>query len=215
MKQGYLESIPNFPIKIYDVKEKSGSRREYSLELSQELKDVASHISDVPLRFASLVLAYPSMQGDGTDQEFHSDSNSGERAIIYLTDVNEESNGPIEFEQYGKLLGKAGTYIHYPADEVHRGCKSDIYRYALALAFDDNVLKEITTIGAPTTDCADYVCPTGYKLKDPAPENIELTYQNCCNQTEYNTLLIISIIFVSLFGLFVAMYWGKMKRLSD
>ena len=35
------------------------------------------------------------------------------------------------------------------------------------------------------------------------------------NQTEYNTLLIISIIFVSLFGLFVAMYWGKMKRLSD
>jgi hypothetical protein len=32
MKQGFLESIPNFPINIYDLKEKSG-RREYSLEL--------------------------------------------------------------------------------------------------------------------------------------------------------------------------------------
>lgn len=207
MKQGFFESIPNFPINIYDVQEKSGSRREYSLEISQELKDVASHISNVPLRFASLVLAYPDSQ-NGTDQEFHSDSNSGERAIIYLTDVNDESNGPIEFEQYGKLLGKVGTYIHYPADEVHRGCKSDIYRYALALAFDDNVSKEITTIGV-TTDCVDYVCPTGYKLKDPAPTDVELTYQNCCNQTEYNTLLIISIIFVGLF--IFAFYWGQMR----
>ena len=191
MKYGVLP-VPTFPIDIYDVKEKSGSRREYSLQLSDELKDVASHISNVPLRFASLVLAYPGQDGD---QDFHSDSTSGERAIVYLTDVNEESNGPIEFQQYGKLLGKAGTYVHYNADEIHRGCKSDINRYALALAFD-HASEEITTIGGPLT-CVGYTCPSGYDLKDPPPTDVELTTENCCDK-KIDILFIIFLIFLGI-----------------
>ena len=205
MKYGVLP-VPIFPIDVYDVKEKSGSRREYSLQLSDELKDVAAQISNVPLRFASLVLAYPGQDGD---QDFHSDSTSGERAIIYLTDVDEQSNGPIEFEQYGKLLGKAGTYVHYDADEVHRGCKSDIYRYALALAFDHSP-KEITTIGGPTTNCVDYTCPAGYDLKDPPPTNIELTTENCCDKG-IDILFLIFLVFLGVV-IFAVLFMSRKSK---
>jgi hypothetical protein len=206
MKQGFFETLPIFPATVYSIQEKTGSRVEYSLELSDSIKTVASSISDVPLKFASLVLAYP--QENSNDQDFHSDSESGERAIIYLTDVIDDANGPIEFKKYGKILGKAGTFVHYSANEVHRGCKSDIHRYALALAFDKTE-REITTIGGPTTNCIDYTCPVGYKLKNPAPTNIDLTYQNCCNQTD-NTIVI--ILFV-LLGLFILSAFILRKRI--
>jgi hypothetical protein len=141
----------------------------------------------MPLKYASIVHAFP---GEDQDQEFHRDSESGERAIVYLTDVMEATNGAIEFLDQGKLLGKAGTYAHYSANEVHRGCKSDIDRYALALAFDSDNSKVITTIGAV---CSGYVCPTGYVLKTPVVNTGSSTTQNCCKKVT-NYALIVSII---------------------
>lgn len=178
MKHGFIEALPNFPLDIYNVIQKSGSRVEYSLTLTDELKDLGRRVSDMPLRFASIVYAFPS---DGPDQTFHADDNSGERAIVYLTDVSNERNGPIEFENYGKVLGKAGTFVKYSANEVHRGCSSDIDRYALALAFDDDAEKVITTIGA--TVCDGYQCPAGYTIKDPLPNTGDNTTENCCDAT--------------------------------
>lgn len=144
-----VDVIKNFPLiytNIYNVVKKSGSRIEYSLTLNNSLHYIASQITSIPLKFASIVLALPGTN----DQKMHFDStNGGERAIIYLTDVNKETNGPIEFQEYGKVLGKAGTFVHYNADEMHRGCKSDIHRYALALAFHENNNVVIDTIGGP------------------------------------------------------------------
>ena len=173
MKTGFLE-IPNFPCDIYSTLEKSGSRTEYSLKLSDELDTIAKSISDVPLRYASIVLARPGTE----NQDFHLDSNTGERAIIYLSDVLEDSNGPIEFES-GKILGPVGTYVKYSASEIHRGCSSDINRYALALAFDTSTAP-ITTIGS-AEGCTGYSCPSGYKLKDPPPSGSQST-ELCCEK---------------------------------
>lgn len=144
MRIGFLE-IPNFPRDIYNIVKKSGSRIEYSIRLSDELILLASKISALPLRFASIVKAMPSK---GRHQEFHSDSEDGERAIVYLTNVENDLNGPIEFKDHGKILGNAGTFIHYYANEIHRGCTSDIERFALALAFDISP-KHISTVGNP------------------------------------------------------------------
>jgi hypothetical protein len=193
MKTGFIE-IPNFPVDIYNTLEKPGSRTEYSLKLSDELNRIAQSISDVPLRYASLVLARPGNES----QDFHSDSNTGERAIIYLTDVLEDSNGPIEFE-HGKVLGPSGTYVKYSASEIHRGCSSDIDRLALALAFDSSS-KIITTIGGSPTGCAIYVCPSGYRLKDPPPAGTAST-ELCCEKSDTlkNIVVALLVLFLAWF----------------
>jgi hypothetical protein len=198
MRVGTLE-VPTFPMDIYTVREKSGSRKEYSVTMSENLKQLASQISSMPLRYASIVHAFP---GEDQDQDFHKDSDSGERAIVYLTDVMEETNGPIEFLDHGKLLGKAGSYVHYPASEVHRGCKSDIDRYALALAFDMDDSKAITTIGAV---CSGFVCDSGYVLKDPIVNTGDPTNANCCKKTkkDFNWLLIVVPCLFLLFFVFL------------
>ena len=187
MKSGQIE-VPVFPSDVYNTIQKSGSRTEYSLKISPELRQIGSQISAMPLRYASVVHAMPGSE----DQQFHSDSASGERAIIYLTDVTAESNGPIEFKDTGKVLGPAGTYAHYSASAVHRGCKSDIDRYALALAFD-NSEDPISTIGAENL-CAAYDCPTGYTKKDPLPNMpASATTEICCDKTA-NTVVIVLIV---------------------
>jgi len=196
MKTGFIE-VPQFPLHVYNTVQKSGSRTEYSLNLSDELIDLGHKISDLPLKFASLVKAFPAE--DAQDQDFHADSNSGERAIMYLTDVLDETSGPIEFQQYGKILGKSGTYVHYSANEIHRGCASAIDRYALALAFDNSSHK-ISTIGAAT--CENYECPSGYKLKSPlGSSDGDLTDEICCEKSS-NTMLIVGIIAVVLIWYF-------------
>lgn len=143
MKIGFLPDINVNELSVYNQEKKSGSRIEYSLTLNDALKAMGAQMTDMPLRYASLVVAYEGHQ----DQEFHADSESGERAIVYLSDVNSETNGPIEFKHAGKILGKTGTYVHYNAAEIHRGCSSDTIRYALALAFDDDASKRIETVG--------------------------------------------------------------------
>jgi hypothetical protein len=143
MRVGFLD-VPVFQMEVYNVVKKPGSRIEYSLKISEDLIRLGKEISKIPLKFVSLMRAFPSK---GNHQEFHADSEDGERAILYLTNVDQDSNGPIEFQSYGKLLGKAGTFVHYSANEIHRGCASDIERYALAFAFDTNNSKKITTIG--------------------------------------------------------------------
>jgi hypothetical protein len=177
MRIGFLDELPQFPMDIYKTVKKSGSRLEYSIKLSDDLIHLGSKISSMPLKFASLVKALPS--SDGQHQDFHADSKDGERAIVYLTNVEKETNGPIEFKEYGKIMGKAGTFVHYSANEIHRGCSSDIERYALALAFD-NTSKRITTIGAHP--CSGVYCEAGYELLDPAnfPETEPYDSTTCC-----------------------------------
>jgi hypothetical protein len=143
MKIGKL-ILPKLNYKIYKSIKKEGSRIEYSIEINNELISIGKKISFLPLKYASIVLA---LKTGTQDQTFHKDLESGERAIIYLTDVLKDSNGPIEFQDGGKVLGPAGTYVHYSANDTHRGCKSDIHRYALALAFDEDPLVHIKTIG--------------------------------------------------------------------
>jgi hypothetical protein len=200
MRVGFLD-LPEFPCDIYNTVEKSGSRIEYSLTLSEELIELGSKISDLPLRFASVVKALPS---DGKHQEFHSDSKQGERAIIYLTPVDSDSNGPIEFKEFGKVLGKAGTFVHYSADEIHRGCASDRDRYALALAFD-NSETTITTVGAAPSSCADIVCQEGYEKLTFLPASPPFNEETCCQisslsqpstSTPVSIIIVICVVFL-------------------
>jgi len=174
MRQGFLEllTLPN--LEFYKTAKKSGSRLEYSIKLTKELQNLGKKFSNLPLKFASLIKAFPSNE---KHQEFHADSEDGERALLYLTDVENESNGPIEFQNFGKILGKAGTFVHYSANEVHRGCASDINRYALAFAFD-NSEKTITTIGR--SSCEEVTCPDGYVYKNPLPNSGEFSEETCC-----------------------------------
>ena len=140
MRQGHLE-LPNFSGTVYGIQEKSGGRTEYALELTNDLQEYAAQISERPLRFASLMLASP---GD-EDQKYHADSAQGERAIVYLSDVD-DSKGPIDFQREGPIVGPAGTFAHYDASEIHRGLSSQSDRWALTLAFDtSNTI--ITTVG--------------------------------------------------------------------
>jgi hypothetical protein len=205
MRIGFLEDIPQFPMEVYKTMKKSGSRIEYSIRLSDELIDLGNAISSLPLKYASLVQAFPS---DGQDQQFHADSEEGERAIVYLTNVDTETNGPIEFKEYGKVLGKAGTYAHYSATEIHRGCASDINRYALALAFD-STSKIITTVG--NHPCYDIFCPPGYEKVPIYPEEAPYDENTCCQlslsdppseNNGWRTIFIIAIVLSSLIAIY-------------
>jgi hypothetical protein len=179
MRLGFLElqAFPTFD--IYNTVEKPGSRLEYSVKLTDEIRDLGKKISNVPLKFVSLMKAFPS---NGNHQEFHADSEEGERAMLYLTDVEKESNGPIEFKEYGKILGKSGTFVHYSANEIHRGCTSDIDRYALAFAFDSSD-KNITTIGGTVINCAVVLCPDGF-VNRTSPRNVGISVENLCCDPE-------------------------------
>jgi hypothetical protein len=193
MRTGFLD-IPPFPLHTYNTTEKSGSRIEFSLRLSDEFIELGRKISDLPLKYVSLMKARAS---NGNDQEFHQDSSSGERAILYLTDVLDEAQGPIEFQKYGKILGKSGTYVHYSADEVHRGCSSITDRYALALAFDESS-NEIRTIGGPE-NCSYITCPSGSKKKAVLPTTGEISETTCCEQD--NKLITIAIFTFSIIAI--------------
>ena len=163
-------------VEFYKTVEKPGSRFEYSIKLTDELKNLGKQFSTLPLKFASLIQATPS---NNKHQEFHADSEDGERALLYLTDVENESNGPVEFQKYGKILGKAGTFVHYSANEIHRGCASDINRYALALAFE-NSEKTITTIGVADNCTTLITCPSGFVYRNPLPNSGPFSIQSCC-----------------------------------
>jgi len=182
MRQGFLD-VPQFSTEVYNIQEKTGTRIEYSILLSSELISFGKQITDVPLKFASIVLAKPG----NINQDFHADSSTGERALVYLTDVDEKS-GPIEFES-GPVLGKAGTYAFYKADEMHRGTKSLVDRYALALAFDDSD-KNITTIGVAS--CADMMCQPGFRKKQVLPTQPPYDNETCCEPNS-NSLLMIAV----------------------
>lgn len=194
MRTGLIE-VPEFPLDVYKKVEKSGSRTEYSLRLSDELVNVGQRISSLPLKYASLMKARAS---EGHDQDFHSDAATGERAIVYLTDVLDDSNGPIEFQEFGKVLGKAGTFAHYSADESHKGCASNIDRYALTMAFDDSD-RTITTVG--TESCVGITCPAGYKKKGVLPTEDPFNEETCC---EKDNALVKAIIVA---GLLFAIYY--------
>jgi hypothetical protein len=205
MKRGQIE-VPVFPSNVYKTIKKSGSRTEYSLTLNQELRQIGSLLSDMPLRYASVVHAMPG----SVDQDFHSDALTGERAIIYLTDVVSESNGPIEFNS-GKVLGPAGTYAHYSANETHRGCKSDIDRYALALAFDSND-SIIDTIGALNL-CEAYTCPAGYSKKDPLPvDPASGSTAICCNK---DGSIVVPVVIIVAIVLVLFIFRSKIKKVLN
>ena len=188
MKLGFI-NLKKFPYEIYNIQKKTGNRIEYSLKLTDDLKKLATNISSVPLAYASIVRAYP---GD-EDQEFHADFKEGERAIIYLTDVNEESNGPIEFKEHGKILGNAGTFVHYDANTIHRGCKSDIERFALAFAFDNS--NKIETIGIIAEPCSGFECPSDYE--NIYPGSGDDTIENCCKKkTKPMSMFLIVVVVV-------------------
>lgn len=205
-------TIDNFD--VYNIQKKSGSRIEYSLILNNELYKLAKQISNVPLRYASIVKAEATL--DGKNQEFHFDSVNGERAIIYLTDVDNELNGPIEFKKHGKILGKKGTFVHYSANEIHRGCSSNIERYALALAFND-VDNKITTIGG--TDCNVFECPSGYITKDPVPEYGPETNNDtekrdyCCTLSTFSNDSNNSIFVFSIALLVIMIYFYSINKI--
>jgi hypothetical protein len=138
------KNLPNLFTEIKSSLEKSGNRTEYQLEINDQFIEFGKEISSKPLKFASAVLAHPG----NVNQDWHSDCEEGERALIYLHDVDEFS-GPVEFES-GKVCGTKGTVIHYNASEIHRGCSTTKSRLVLALAFSDSD-SEIQTIGGGVT----------------------------------------------------------------
>ena len=130
---------------------KTGNRREYRLDSNNAfVRRIVDNLHiQKPLRFASLMEALP---GKSTSQSFHMDStnNSRTNAIVYLTDVPEESYGPIEFQGIGPVLGTRGTTAVYSANEMHRGVanQQDETRYAITMAFAESD-EQINTIGGP------------------------------------------------------------------
>ena len=198
MRQGQID-LPDIVPEIYNVQEKSGGRTEYSITVSDQLRALGQQLTDLPLRYASIVLAKP---GD-KNQDFHLDSDSGQRAIIYLTDVDTNS-GPIEFKD-GPVLGPAGTYALYGANEMHRGSKSNTDRYALALAFDDS-LKPITTIGAPQS-CNELACDPGFVKKNDLPSSPPYTNETCCTSSASTTFPTSLVILTFLAFFFLIFYF--------
>jgi hypothetical protein len=192
MRQGQID-VPNVVPNIYNVQAKTGGRTEYAITVTDELSSIGNKFTDMPLVYASIVVAKPGL----VDQDFHADSASGQRAIIYLTDVDRDS-GPIEFEN-GPVLGAAGTYAFYNANEIHRGSKSATDRYALALAFDD-YSKNITTIGATPVSCNDIYCDDGFVKRVDLPTSQPFNNETCCTQNQNTkTILILMAIFFLVF----------------
>jgi hypothetical protein len=98
---------------------KPGNRVEYVLP-TESLVDLASMISPLPLRFASVLVAEPFSAADpgaaGTlHQQWHADdaTDAGAmRAIIYLSDVSQAEAGALEFftpDGPVAVLGPVGT----------------------------------------------------------------------------------------------------------
>lgn len=142
----HYEGFPNVDQYIT----KDGSRREWKLDLSDPF--VTSIVKQLPitkpLRFASLMQAVPT---NGLSQKMHQDASNDEQmnAIVYLTDVSDIENGPIEFTN-GPVLGPKGTTVIYHANDMHRGVAnhSSVDRLALTMAFSDEE-RNIQTIGGP------------------------------------------------------------------
>lgn len=132
---------------------KPGARTETDLVLDDEtLQDIVNQVRvaanvDAPLRFASLMEAKPTTDAS---QEFHVDSTDDSRvnAIVYLTDVLDVSQGPVEMASQGPVLGPRGTAVIYKATDMHRGVAnhSEKRRLALAMAFAPSE-DSIRTIG--------------------------------------------------------------------
>jgi len=129
--------MPKIHTDIITVLEKPGNRIEYALKLNEDLNAFGKEITNMPLQFASVIIAEPGEE----DQLWHEDCDEGERAILYLSDVD-EYGGAVEFNT-GKVIGPSGTLIYYNANEMHRGCATNKKRAILAFAFS-NVQKPFT-----------------------------------------------------------------------
>lgn len=147
---------------------KPGGRTEFALPLEapwlSELAERASALmlefnvaprqQPLSLVFASVLLA---SSFEGADQAFHADDlvdASAMRVVVYVTDVNSEDEGAIEFEKEngGSVMGPAGTAVVYKASTQHRGRanrNTSKPRLAVAFAFSSNISREVTTIGSP------------------------------------------------------------------
>jgi hypothetical protein len=148
-------NILAFP-EVHNFVTKEGSRREWKLDINDSfVQSIVKQLPiNKPLRFASLMQAMPT---EGPSQRMHKDASNDEQmnAIVYLTDVADIINGPIEFEN-GPVLGPKGTTVVYHANDMHRGVanRSSEERLALTMAFSDEE-RNIMTIGAPTTVLTD------------------------------------------------------------
>lgn len=110
-----------------------------------------------PLRFASIMKANSISKGKSKHtmhQHWHQDNKdqNQKNVIVYLTDVPNVDNGPIEIRKKGALLGPKGTATVYNATDEHRGLlnNSTEDRIALTMAFRDSNIP-IRTIGSNYT----------------------------------------------------------------
>lgn len=148
----HIENAPAFEWNPLQTLKKQACREEQSLSLDDPRVAFLSDSLQMqyPLRFASLVRAYPTCQGSHMD--FHTDSADPDRknVLVYLRDVETEEDGPLEFQEEGSVLGKRGTAIEFfSSKEFHRGRanRSSQPRDLLAMAFYPQS-RAIDTIGA-------------------------------------------------------------------
>jgi hypothetical protein len=138
-----IEELQFLPIS----KVKTGGRTEHIIKDISKYRELGRKYTSLPLRFVSIIKANKGY----VDQNFHKDNNEGLRIFIYLTDVENEDSGAIDFTS-GPVIGKRGTGVIYSAGELHRGLanNSSSTRWGLAMAFSSNNNK-IKTIGVTET----------------------------------------------------------------
>jgi len=127
---------------------KPGNRFEYVLPLDTPWLAQFQSLSEMPLRFASILVA---LKGTENQDEHQDDPTElGERVIVYLTDVKTADDGALEIAGVPQL-GDRGKINRYTTRDMHRGLanKSDTPRIALGLAYSHST-KAILTIGGPS-----------------------------------------------------------------
>jgi len=153
VKQLFINNLPEFSYGGSGLS-KFGGRTEYRLPLDTTVLSVADQIGvDMPLRFASIIVAHNT---DEPDQDFHEDGTyDSVNAIVYLTDVPHAENGAIEFESVGPIIGQRGSAVVYGAREHHRGIanRTSYDRIALGLVFSNDERPVMTIGGSSTVTC--------------------------------------------------------------
>jgi hypothetical protein len=152
--QSFLVDINNFEYQASSKPTKlGGSREEHILyntrlktnkpltqaliNISNEIKSKNAELANMDMTYASVIIA--KKNSPPKDLEVHTDSKDENqifiRSMTYLTDVPENSNGPIVFQN--PVLGPKGTTVLYGSNVPHGGLvnTSNIDRIGLTIIF--------------------------------------------------------------------------------
>jgi hypothetical protein len=129
------------------------------LNVSNEIKSKSAALDTMDMIYASIIIAKKNSTGDF---DAHTDSVSPDlefvRSLTYLTDVPDDTHGPIKFSE--TVLGIKGTTVTYGSNVLHSGLPntSNDDRVALTIIFRERGLLRVGvgTSGCDLQQCVEY-----------------------------------------------------------